>query len=258
MILRRFMFQAVIIATFVAPNASAHVPATATLRSAMSSAAQQTRAAVFLDVQGCGVSVSEASGIASRKTRLPARVDMPLRLGSVGKLYTAAVIHKLAGRGALDLDAPASRYLQAGDAVGVANREATARQLLNHTAGIPDYYSLPDMDRWNWKLPLTPQRILSAVKGVEAENAAGAVYSYSNSGYHLLALIAERATGQNFARLVQSEMTGPLRLLETRYNTVAPKGPLHGYVGKKDWWHSAEIRHDCHIERRAQDAGRAV
>jgi D-alanyl-D-alanine carboxypeptidase len=212
----------------------------ADLQSAMTTGAQQTKASVFLDVQGCGLSISAASGIADRSTKLVATVDMPLRLGSVGKLYTAAVIHRLVARGVLNLDAPASRYLRTSDAVGVANRDATLRQLLNHTSGVPDYYALPDIKRWNWREPLTPLRILSAIKSVQATGAPGVAYSYSNSGYHLLALVAERATSQRFADLLQAEVVVPLGLRETHYNETAPGGPLHGYVGSKDWWKSAE------------------
>jgi D-alanyl-D-alanine carboxypeptidase len=206
----------------------------------MMKSAEQTNSAAFLDVQGCGIAFSEAAGIANRKTKIAANVDMPLRLGSVGKLYTAAAIHRLAGRGILQLDTPASHYLNANDAVGVASRDATLRQLLNHTSGIPDYYSLPDIERWDWQKPLTPLRILSAIKGVPATRLAGSSYEYSNSGYHLLALVAERATNHSFADIIKSEVLVPLNLQGTHYNTIAPGGLLHGYAGKKDYWYSAE------------------
>jgi D-alanyl-D-alanine carboxypeptidase len=210
------------------------------LTSVVIATAKQTEAAVLLDVQGCGLSISTASGVADRLTKRAATVDMPLRLGSVGKLYTAAVIQQLAARGELDLDAPASSYLMTGDAVGVANRNATLRQLLNHTSGIPDYYSLPNISRWNWRKPLTPERILSAIKPLQATGAPGSAYSYSNSGYHMLALVAERATKRPFADLMQAEIIMPLGLRATSYNIVGPGGPLRGYVGRKDHWKSAE------------------
>jgi D-alanyl-D-alanine carboxypeptidase len=210
------------------------------LQSALMNSARDTKAAAFLDVQGCGFAFSQASGVADRKTKIAATVNMPLRLGSVGKLYTAAVIHKLASQGIINLDTPASRYLSANDALGVANRDATLRQLLNHTSGVPDYYELPDIARWDWKKPLTPLRILDAMKGVKATGAPGASYNYSNTGYHILALVAERAAGKPLSALIQSEVVVPLGLKETTYNVAAPAGALHGYVGSKDYWTSAE------------------
>lgn len=226
--------------SFVATSAKSHNDLTGDLAPVVAMAAQKAQASAFLDVQGCGLSFSAVSGVANRKTGAAAALDMPLRLGSVGKLYTAAVIHRLAARGVLSLDAPVSRYLLASDAIGVANRDATLRQLLNHTSGVPDYYALPEIRRWNWKKPLTPLRVMTAIKGRRATTAPGVSYSYSNSGYHLLALAAERATGRSFAELMRTEVISPLNLRETHYNVSAPGGSLHGYVGRKDWWESAE------------------
>jgi D-alanyl-D-alanine carboxypeptidase len=210
------------------------------LQAAIAASAKQAKAAAFLDVQGCGLSFSAVSGMADRISSLPATTDMPLRLGSVGKLYTAAVIHRLAARGLLDLDVPVSQYLLPQDAAGVAGRGATLRQLLNHSSGIPDYYALPDIARWDWSKALTPERILAAISGRAATGAPGVRYAYSNSGYHVAALAAERAAKRPFADLMQAELIEPLALRATRYHTAAPAGPLHGYVGKKDWWYSAE------------------
>ncbi len=224
----------------VATNIKAQDNNQNTLQSAITNSAQKTKAAVFLDVQGCGITFSNTAGIADRVSKRKADINMPLRLGSIGKLYTAAVIHRLSERGLVDIDASASRYLTKDDAVGVANKEATLRQFLNHTAGIPDYYDSPKIKSWNWKEPLTPQRIMLAIKNLPATGQPGSKYSYSNSGYHVLALVAERATGKSFATLVQTQVIGPTKLTETYYNTNSPKGALHGYVGNTDLWQSAE------------------
>jgi D-alanyl-D-alanine carboxypeptidase len=239
MVLKALMLGCVGV-SLVTTSASAKAQSMPELQSAVAAAAKKTKAAAFLDVQGCGLSFSATSGTADRATKVAPTLDMPMRLGSVGKLYSAAVIHRLAARGVLDLDAPASGYLMAQDAVGVANRDATLRELLNHTGGVPDYYTLPDIRRWNWREPLTPFRILTAIKGRPATGAPGVTYSYSNSGYHLIALVAERSTKQSFAELMQTEVIEPFGLRDTRYNVMAPGGPLRGYVGGKDWWESAE------------------
>lgn len=204
------------------------------------SAAADARAGVVLDVQGCGLAYTAAWGVADRASKAPMRTDDALRLGSIGKLYTAAAIHRLAARGVLDLDAPVSRYLRAEDAQGVAGREATLRQLLNHTAGVPDYYALPDIQRWDWTQSLTPTRILTAIRGVPATHPPGAVYAYSNSGYHLAALAVERATGKPFARIIAEEAITPLGGAATRYHESAPLGRVHGYSGRTDTWTWAE------------------
>lgn len=198
------------------------------------------RAAAYLDVAGCGLDVSTVAGIADRESGKAAPLEAPLRLGSVGKLYTAAALHRLAARGIIDLDQPVSRMLQSGDAAGVAGRNATLRQLLNHTGGVFDFYALPDIDRWDRRQPLTPQRIMTAIADRPATAAPGVSYSYSNSGYHLAALATERATERTLAAIIQDEVIAPLDLRATHYHESAPGGPLHGYVGRVDWWDSAE------------------
>jgi D-alanyl-D-alanine carboxypeptidase len=238
--IRSFLIISFISVMIFTESARAQDQGVVDLQTAVAEGATRSKAALFLDVQGCGLSYTAASGTADRKTKIPAEIDMMLRLGSIGKLYTATVIHRLAQRGVLDLDLPASRYLGSEDASGVANRDATLRQLLNHTGGIADYYSSPAIRRWNWREPLTPVRIMNLIRGQAATGAPGAAYSYSNSGYHLLAMVAERATKQPFADLVQAEVIAPMALRNTRYNVVAPGGPLHGYAGGKDWWQSAE------------------
>lgn len=202
--------------------------------------AARIRAAAYLDVAGCGLDVSNVAGIADRQTQAVAPLNAPLRVGSISKLYTAAALHRLAARGALPLDQPVSQMLQSDDAVGVAGRGATLRQLLNHTGGVPDYYTLPDIRRWDWSQPLTPQRILTAIANREATSAPGGKYGYSNSGYHLAALATERAEGRPLAMIINEEVIAPLDLRATLYHEGAPGGPLHGYVGRADQWESAE------------------
>jgi D-alanyl-D-alanine carboxypeptidase len=202
--------------------------------------AARIHAAAYVDVFGCGLDVSTVAGVADRTTGAAAPINAPLRIGSVGKLYTAATLHRLAERGAINLDEPVSRMLLSDDAVNVAGRTATLRQLLNHTGGVPDYYALPGIRKWDMRQPLTPQRILTAIAGRKATSLPGGAYSYSNSGYHMAALAAERTMGQSLAAMEDAEVIAPLGLTATIYHESAPAGPLHGYVGREDHWESAE------------------
>ena len=233
---------ALIAAIFLSPPALAQAQphGSQALVAAAASTAARIRAAAYLDVAGCGLNVSTVAGIANRTSNVAAPLNAPLRIGSVGKLFTAAALHRLAARGAIALDQPVSQMLLSDDAVGVAGRTATLRQLLNHTGGVPDYYALPDIRRWDWRQPLTPQRILTAIAGRRATSAPGGPYSYSNSGYHLAALATERSVGRSVAALIDEEVIAPLNLRDTLYHESAPGGPLHGYVGRADQWESAE------------------
>jgi CubicO group peptidase (beta-lactamase class C family) len=60
-----------------------------------------------------------------------------MNIGSITNTFTAAEIVYLAGRGLLDLDAPASRYLHAA----LLARGPTVRQLLSMTSGLPEFFT---------------------------------------------------------------------------------------------------------------------
>lgn len=210
----------------------------------LSDAADNARAGAILDVQACGISYRSAKGIADRKTKAPMPVDEQLRIASIGKLYTAAIIHQLAEEGLIALDSPASSYLTEGQIADVPNGDATLRQMLNHTSGVPDYYDRKSYLTWNWTEPLTPARVLTVARRRSAKNAPGASYSYSNTNYHILALVAEKVSQKSLKELIESRVLEPLKLNETRYNTVHPGGSIHGYGmplrAKADTWKYAE------------------
>jgi len=199
------------------------------LEQAVSRAAEGTRAGAILDVQGCGVSFRQAKGVASRKTKAAMPLDEELRIASIGKLYTGAVIHIFAGQGRLNLDRPATAYLTHGEIDGVPNGEATLRQLLNHTSGVPDYYDARSYLFIDWTKPITSDRALKVARRRSATNEPGEAYSYSNTNYQILALVAESATGQSLGELIQSQVIEPLQLTETRYHTQHPGDTIHGY-----------------------------
>jgi len=201
----------------------------ATFDAMLDEVAKKSRAGVILDVQGCGISYRAARGVANRKTKIPMPIDEPLRIGSISKLYVAAVIHDLAAKDALDLDQPIKNYIDPKMGKGVPNMDANLRQLLNHTSGIPDYYDLRSYLFWDWKKPITPERALKVARRRKATNAPGAAYSYSNTNYQLLALAAEKVTGRKIEVLIETVIGTPLNLKNTRYHRSHPGGTIHGY-----------------------------
>ncbi len=203
--------------------------ATQMLEVAVSEAANMSKAGAILDVQGCGVSFLEARGIANRKTKAAMPTDEQLRIASISKLYTAAVIHELANAGKLDLDAPATQYLTDGTLDRIPNAEASLREMLNHTSGVPDYYDYRSYFFNNWKKPISADFTLKVAKRRKATGAIGEYYAYSNTNYQILALVAEEVTRKSFKALTEEYILQPLSLDDTRYNIEHPGGAIHGY-----------------------------
>jgi CubicO group peptidase (beta-lactamase class C family) len=90
--------------------------------------------AVFLVGRGDTIVYSGTRGRGHIELGVPLQTGHVCRIASITKMFVAASVLKLAESGALSLDVPVARRLpEMGEARGM-----TARQLLNHTAGVSD------------------------------------------------------------------------------------------------------------------------
>ncbi len=132
------------------------------------------------------------------------------RLASVSKQFTAAAILLLMQDGKLAIDEPVRKWLPS---LPPATDAITLRQLLTHTSGLLDYEDLmPD--------PFEGQiRDAGVLALLEPEDRLqfepGTAYRYSNSGYALLALVVERASGQDYPTFLRSRIFLPLGMHDT-------------------------------------------
>jgi CubicO group peptidase (beta-lactamase class C family) len=123
-------------------------------------------------------------------------------IASVTKTFTAAEVVHLAASGKLDLDAPASRYVDHP----LLARQPTVRQLLSMRSGIPEFVgdALFAAVGANLSKHWTARESLRFASGPLA--APGDVYDYSNSNYLLLDLVVEHVTGLSFAAAVRRDL----------------------------------------------------
>ena len=133
-------------------------------------------------------------GTADREWNIANTNDTKYRIGSVTKQFTAACILQLAEQGKLNLDDKLSKYIPdypKGDSI-------TTHMLLNHTSGIKNYTDLPEF----WPkaiLPLSTDSMIALFKNKPLDFSPGSKWNYSNSGYFLLGVIVEKASGKNFS-----------------------------------------------------------
>lgn len=149
-------------------------------------------------------------GMANVEGRVMATTATNYRLASVTKQFTAAAVLLLVEKGKIGLDDPVGRWLvSAGDATA----NVTIRQLLTHTSGIPDYEDLmPAGDT----AQIHDKDVLAMLsRNDSAYFAPGSRYRYSNSGYALLALIVERASGVSFATFLRERVFLPLGMSQS-------------------------------------------
>ncbi len=168
------------------------------------------------------------SGLANVKGKEPVQPETAFAIASVSKTYTAALILALADEGALDLDARVSTLLPE---VRIAGK-STVRQLLDHTSGLPDYFLHGKIDKALFGEPGRAWTTRDTFRYVgKPIFPAGRGWSYSNTNYRLLGLIAEAVDGRPIADQLRDRFFRPLGLDRT-YTQVTEdaRGPVaHGY-----------------------------
>jgi D-alanyl-D-alanine carboxypeptidase len=200
-------------------------------RQAVDRAARETLAALSVPgatlavVKGGAVVYAQAYGFA-RLPDVKAEPSMAFPVGSVSKQFTAAVILSLAEEGKVALDDKVGKFLPN---LSGADR-VTVRQVLSHTAGYPDYapedYSTPPMQK-----PTTPAALAADWATRKLDFTPGTDWQYSNTGYTVAGLIAEKAGGAPLFAQIEARIAGKLHLgsaADYDAHGVEPGGPL-GY-----------------------------
>ena len=153
--------------------------------------------------------VQRAYGFSDIEQRTATSPATNYRLASVTKQFTAAAVLLLAEAGRLKLDDDVRRWLPE---LPQSTSGVTIRHLLTHTGGLIDYEDFVADD--------APQVHDADVLAILAKQdrryfVPGSAWRYSNSGYALLALIVERASGQRFAAFLREQIFDPLGMTST-------------------------------------------
>lgn len=149
----------------------------------------------------------DAYGYADLENKSPFTLETAVNIGSTRKAYIAAVIMSLVDDGVLTVEALISRYLPD---VPPDKGEITLHQLMTHTSGLPDDFGGP-MDR------IERDDLMRRILESELRFEPGTDYSYSDMGYALLQVVAERVSGVPFRDLVRDRIIRPLGLSSTGY-----------------------------------------
>jgi D-alanyl-D-alanine carboxypeptidase len=139
------------------------------------------------------------------------------RIGSVTKTYVSAAILRLVEEGKLSLDATMDAWVS-----GVPNGDAiTVRMLLNHTSGVFNYTTDPVVLS-DLKQAWTPEELVQQAAGHAPTSEPGASWSYSNTNYVILGIIAEKISGKGIAELIRSELLAAHALEATFFDGEEP------------------------------------
>lgn len=173
-----------------------------------------------------------AFGLADRAHQLPNSPDTRFATASGSKLFTALAVMSLVTDGTVELDASARHWLP--DLTQLDNA-VTVRQLLTHTSGVGEYLD-DDAPSDTHLLPGSMHSYnraedFLALLDLPMKQPPG-TFEYSNAGFVLLGIIAERASGQPFQDLIQQRVFRPAGLADTDFlrSDALPGSAAIGYL----------------------------
>jgi len=166
--------------------------------------------AAVLVVKDGRVVLEKSYGLAEVESGTPVTPETDFRLASLSKQFTATAVMLLAADGKLRYDDPVTKWVPNLPAFA---KGVTLRHLLHHTGGLPDYEDfVPDSQT---RQVLDAEIPALVAKSDTAYFAPGTRYRYSNTGYVLLALAVERASGERFAEFLHDRIFAPLGMRGT-------------------------------------------
>ncbi len=173
---------------------------------------------------GCAAGVYEngntlyegAYGLANVEHSVPIDPQRTVfNIASVSKQFTAASILLLVQDGKLKLDDDIRQYLPEIRDYG---HTITIDHLLHHTSGLRDYTELwwfSGKDRWGYADDRDALRAISNQQGLDF--TPGSKHAYSNTGYFLMSLIVQRASGKTLAAFAKERIISPLGMKATYF-----------------------------------------
>lgn len=155
------------------------------------------------------VVLSEAYGLANVENGVRASRDTRFPLNSATKAFTGVAIAQLAQQGRVDLDAPASRYL---DDLPATWQDVRVRQLLAHISGLPDILDASGLLGGG-----TEAQAWAAVTALPMEAASGQRFAYNQTNYVLLARIIAQQSGMSYERFLATGQFSSARMARTTF-----------------------------------------
>ena len=198
-------------------------------------AAQKDFSGVVLIAENNKPVYHKAFGYREFEDHIPVQNSDIFELASVSKQFTAMIIMMLNEKGKLTYNDLIEQYLD------IPYKGITIRHLLTHTSGLPDYQDIMDKYWDKSKVAGNPDCIEYLNKYAPPKLfEPGEKYTYSNTGYLLLASIAEKTSGKDFIEMCRKWIFRKLKMKSTNIRTLEEKKATknfaigHIYVKEKE------------------------
>lgn len=187
-------------------------------------------------------------GVANVELYTPATKETVYEIGSMTKQFTATAVMMLVEEHKLSLDDELSRYFPDYSAWS----HVTVRNLLNHASGIQNYTDVGDFSRTEFKR----DEILKLFYGLRVDFQPGETWAYCNTGYYLLGMIVEKASGKPFWEFLNERIFKVIGMTVTRNGD--PKAIIANRASGYGWQNNKLENRDATSATAAFSAGALV
>lgn len=173
----------------------------------------------------------------------PMTINNRFRIGSITKMFTSAIVFKLAEEGKLKFTETLDKFLPQ---VPNASR-ITILQILQHRSGIPNI-NRPQNGQGNINtVPMSKEEHLELIIKSAPEFEPDSKASYSNSGYFILGLVIEKVTGKSYESVLLEKIIKKIGLKDTYLATenidVAKNEALTYFIPPGGKWNQMRETH---------------
>lgn len=177
---------------------------------------------VLAVVKNGKVVVEKGYGTKSTDSNQPPDENTVFYIGSLSKAITAVGAMLLVDKGKLNLDDPASRYMN----LPHEWNGITVRQFMTHTSGIPE---LPKRQK---KQEDTIEQAFTLAAGLPMSFKPGTDEKYNNFNFAIIGHLIEEITGQSYSDYMRNNLFAPLGMNHTG-GGILDRFPNHatGYNG---------------------------
>jgi len=172
-------------------------------------------------------------GMANLSHGIPWERGTISNIGSVTKQFTAMGVLTLQAQGKMSVDDDIRTHIPELRDFGTP---ITIRNLLNHTGGYREVYNLLPIGGHQGEDGFSRERAIAIVqRQPELQSPPNTEWNYNNTGYILVSLAIERASGQSFADYMRENVFEPLGMVDTRVKMVQGElipGSAQGYTAE--------------------------
>ncbi len=179
---------------------------------------------------------------ANETEKKPLTAANRFRIGSITKMFTAAMILQLVEEGKLKLTDTLDKFFPQVPNAG----KITIVQILWHRSGIPNIKREQNSQRNVNTIPVTKDEMLALIAKATPDFEPDTKHSYSNSGYQILGLILEKVTGKPYGEALKERITSKIGLANTYLatgNIDVSKNEALTYMNFGDGWKPVSETH---------------